>query len=32
MATVGGNIMQRTRCLYFGDSKSLCNKRDPGSG
>lgn len=32
MATVGGNIMQRTRCMYFRDAKSLCNKREPGSG
>ena len=32
MATVGGNIMQRTRCMYFRDSTYPCNKRDPGSG
>ena len=32
MATVGGNLMQRTRCLYFRDGISPCNKRDPGSG
>lgn len=32
MATVGGNLMQRTRCLYFYDSASRCNKRAPGSG
>lgn len=33
MATVGGNIMQRTRCLYFQDAPaSRCNKRSPGSG
>jgi xanthine dehydrogenase YagS FAD-binding subunit len=32
MATVGGNIMQRTRCPYFRDGHSPCNKRDPGSG
>jgi xanthine dehydrogenase YagS FAD-binding subunit len=32
MATVGGNIMQRTRCYYFRDSASPCNKREPGSG
>ncbi|MBX3569628.1 MAG: xanthine dehydrogenase family protein subunit M [Rhizobiaceae bacterium] len=33
MATVGGNLMQRTRCLYFADAAgSRCNKRDPGSG
>jgi len=32
MATVGGNIMQRTRCYYFYDETSRCNKRKPGSG
>jgi xanthine dehydrogenase YagS FAD-binding subunit len=32
MATVGGNIMQRTRCYYFRDTATPCNKRDPGSG
>jgi xanthine dehydrogenase YagS FAD-binding subunit len=32
MATVGGNIMQRTRCLYFYDAAARCNKRAPGSG
>jgi xanthine dehydrogenase YagS FAD-binding subunit len=32
MATVGGNIMQRTRCYYFYDEASKCNKRSPGSG
>lgn len=32
MATVGGNIMQRTRCSYFYDVAGLCNKRAPGSG
>jgi xanthine dehydrogenase YagS FAD-binding subunit len=32
MATVGGNIMQRTRCYYFRDSATPCNKREPGSG
>ncbi|WP_407530333.1 FAD binding domain-containing protein [Methylobacterium oryzisoli] len=33
MATVGGNLMQRTRCLYFADvAGSRCNKREPGSG
>jgi len=32
MATVGGNLMQRTRCLYFYDQASRCNKRQPGSG
>ena len=32
MATVGGNIMQRTRCPYFYDITMPCNKRKPGSG
>jgi len=32
MATVGGNIMQRTRCYYFYDTALPCNKREPGSG
>ena len=33
MATIGGNIMQRTRCAYFRDEDELpCNKRQPGSG
>ena len=32
MATVGGNLMQRTRCLYFYDEASACNKREPGTG
>ena len=32
MATVGGNLLQRTRCLYFYDGASACNKREPGSG
>src|SRR3954454_17134542 len=32
MATVAGNIMQRTRCYYFYDETAKCNKRDPGSG
>ncbi len=32
MATAAGNIMQRTRCSYFRDVYSSCNKRDPGSG
>jgi xanthine dehydrogenase YagS FAD-binding subunit len=31
-ATVGGNLMQRTRCGYFYDTASACNKRSPGSG
>ncbi|MFI6947986.1 FAD binding domain-containing protein [Streptomyces sp. NPDC050422] len=32
MATVGGNLLQRTRCGYFGDLAKPCNKRTPGSG
>jgi xanthine dehydrogenase YagS FAD-binding subunit len=32
MATVGGNLLQRTRCPYFADLAQPCNKRDPGSG
>jgi len=33
MATLGGNVLQRTRCNYFRDpSWSACNKREPGSG
>ncbi|WP_320776131.1 xanthine dehydrogenase family protein subunit M [Streptomyces sp. CRN 30] len=32
MATVGGNLLQRTRCGYFTDLARPCNKRDPGSG
>lgn len=32
MATVGGNMMQRTRCGYFYDTTMPCNKRKPGSG
>ncbi|GAA5038047.1 xanthine dehydrogenase family protein subunit M [Thermocatellispora tengchongensis] len=32
MATVGGNLLQRTRCLYFYDGAAACNKRAPGSG
>ncbi|MFF7279095.1 FAD binding domain-containing protein [Streptomyces griseorubiginosus] len=32
MATIGGNIMQRTRCTYFRDVTAGCNKREPGSG
>jgi len=31
-ATVGGNLLQRTRCAYFQDTASACNKRAPGSG
>jgi xanthine dehydrogenase YagS FAD-binding subunit len=32
MASVGGNLMQRTRCYYFRDTVYPCNKRVPGSG
>jgi xanthine dehydrogenase YagS FAD-binding subunit len=32
MATVGGNILQRTRCAYFYDDAARCNKRTPGAG
>jgi xanthine dehydrogenase YagS FAD-binding subunit len=32
MATVGGNLLQRTRCHYFQDVTKPCNKRNPGSG
>jgi xanthine dehydrogenase YagS FAD-binding subunit len=32
MATLAGNIMQRTRCPYFRDVAMACNKREPGSG
>ncbi|MCQ8239603.1 FAD binding domain-containing protein [Rhizosaccharibacter radicis] len=32
MATVGGNILQRTRCTYFYDDAARCNKRAPGAG
>jgi xanthine dehydrogenase YagS FAD-binding subunit len=31
-ASIGGNLLQRTRCPYFYDTPSACNKRDPGSG
>ena len=31
-ATLGGNVLQRTRCPYFRDGVSACNKREPGSG
>ena len=31
-ATVGGNLLQRTRCGYFYDAASACNKREPGAG
>ena len=32
MATIAGNILQRTRCTYFRDVHALCNRRQPGSG
>ena len=32
MATVGGNLLQRTRCYYFYDGAAACNKRTPGAG
>jgi len=32
MASVGGNILQRTRCYYFYDDAACCNKRTPGAG
>jgi xanthine dehydrogenase YagS FAD-binding subunit len=32
LATTGGNLLQRTRCTYFRDSTTPCNKREPGSG
>ncbi|HEY2761438.1 MAG TPA: xanthine dehydrogenase family protein subunit M [Pirellulales bacterium] len=32
MATTAGNLLQRTRCMYFRDSAMPCNKREPGSG
>lgn len=31
-ASTGGNLLQRTRCYYFYDTASACNKREPGSG
>ena len=31
-ATTGGNLLQRTRCVYFRDVSTPCNKREPGSG
>lgn len=31
-ATTGGNLLQRTRCVYFYEPASACNKREPGSG
>src|SRR5260221_774009 len=32
MATTGGNLLQRTRCIYFRNTATACNKREPGSG
>lgn len=32
MATMGGNLLQRTRCAYYRDAVSPCNKREPGAG
>ena len=32
MASIGGNLLQRTRCTYFRDVATACNKREPGSG
>ena len=32
MASVGGNLLQRTRCMYFYDTATPCNKREPGTG
>src|SRR5215468_977865 len=32
MATIGGNLLQRTRCAYFRDAALPCNKRRPGMG
>jgi xanthine dehydrogenase YagS FAD-binding subunit len=32
MATTGGNLLQRTRCVYFRDTAMRCNKREPGTG
>src|SRR5256885_2036715 len=32
MASIGGNLLQRTRCSYFRDVNTPCNKREPGSG
>jgi xanthine dehydrogenase YagS FAD-binding subunit len=32
LATTGGNLLQRTRCVYFYDTTTPCNKREPGSG
>jgi xanthine dehydrogenase YagS FAD-binding subunit len=32
MASIGGNLLQRTRCEYFRDTRTPCNKREPGTG
>jgi xanthine dehydrogenase YagS FAD-binding subunit len=32
MASIGGNLMQRPRCLYFRDVTAACNRREPGAG
>lgn len=32
LATTGGNLLQRTRCVYFQNTTTPCNKREPGSG
>src|SRR5882672_1498294 len=32
VATTGGNLLQRTRCMYFRDTAMPCNKREPGTG
>ncbi|MGH9626625.1 MAG: FAD binding domain-containing protein, partial [Bryobacteraceae bacterium] len=32
LATTGGNLLQRTRCVYFQDITTPCNKREPGAG
>ncbi|MBC2877275.1 MULTISPECIES: FAD binding domain-containing protein [Streptomyces] len=32
MATLGGNLLQRTRCRYYRDPSTACNKREPGTG
>ncbi|MEI5996212.1 xanthine dehydrogenase family protein subunit M [Paraburkholderia bengalensis] len=32
VATIGGNLLQRTRCVYFYDTGTPCNKREPGTG
>jgi xanthine dehydrogenase YagS FAD-binding subunit len=32
MATTGGNLLQKTRCVYYRDTATACNKREPGAG